>query len=335
MIEARIWKRPAPGAGWRAMALHVGPALLLAATVLPTLLLQERLPRYQQAPYQAHAISWSAGVLATGACLVAAWFAVLVFASTGSPHRRPLWGLWVPLLYAAGGLAVAITVPDLILNLDRRYSLPGGAGGLPRWAFTWAAVAACASIGVLLGRRAAATMRAPTSANRAVWIAEVDADRSWWLLQGALALAAALLLAAPALLAGYVSEPLEGAASVLATFGLGAAWASTGLVTISPMGIRVALGHVRLYGWELPIEQITSVDVASVQVCRPSVWIRSWRHLALRDGRALIVSTRSGGRHVVTVPDADDAAAVLKQWITDRSKAAGRHPGTPGSTSTH
>jgi hypothetical protein len=51
MIDALpAMRRPAPGFAWRALALFAGPALLLAATVLPTVLLLGRLPRYEVPP---------------------------------------------------------------------------------------------------------------------------------------------------------------------------------------------------------------------------------------------------------------------------------------------
>jgi hypothetical protein len=325
VIDAlRFVKRPAPGAGWRAVALHVGPALLLAVTVPPTLLLWDRMIEHLRQPDHAQQFTSPLLALIAGAGLIGGWVTVLAIhlSSTGAA-RRELWGLWVPLLYAAGGLTIASTVPGLALVVDQPYGLPPDPGGLAWWAFTWAAVAACTSVGVLLGRRAAATEPAPRPANRTVWIAEVDGGLSWWVMQAVAALGAAVLASVPLLLSGSPGAALELAVGIVATVGVLAVWASRSTVAISPTGIRVGHGHIRLFGWELGIDSIVSVEVADVRLVRSTVaWVNCWTNLALRDGPALVVRTRWGKRRVLTVPDADDAAAVLGRWLAER-RAAG------------
>jgi hypothetical protein len=86
MIDAlRMVRRPAPGAAWRALALLVGPALLLAGTVLPTVLLLGRLPRYEVAPHREHPLQYLVAAEMLGGWLVAGWATVLVVAATSRP----------------------------------------------------------------------------------------------------------------------------------------------------------------------------------------------------------------------------------------------------------
>jgi hypothetical protein len=99
-------------------------------------------------------------------------------------------------------------------------------------------------------------------------------------------------------------------------------WASKGYVTISDSGIRAYYGHIPLLGWQVGIDQIASVEVGRVRLLRSAAAWQCLSHLALRDGPALIVRTRTGGRRVVTVPEAEDAAAVLRQWMAQRQPSA-------------
>jgi hypothetical protein len=57
------------------------------------------------------------------------------------------------------------------------------------------------------------------------------------------------------------------------------------------------------------------VEVGRVRLLGTSAAWRSLSQMALRDGPALVVRTRSGRRHVVTVPEAEDAAALLQRWM--------------------
>jgi hypothetical protein len=327
VIDAlRFVKRPAPGAGLRALALYVGPALLLIGTVLPALLLWNHMTRYLGQPHHPTHFVSPVTVLVYGAGLLSGWVTVLVIhLSLRGTSRRELWGLWVPLLYAVGGCAIAVTMVDLVLLVWQPFRGTPDEGGPAWWAFTWAVIAACASVGVQVGRRAGATEPPPRPANRAIWIAEVDAGRSWWLLQALAPLAIVLPVSGALLLAGNPSGALEVAVSVLATVGVLAIWGSRSAVTISPAGIRVGHGHIRLFGWELGIDGIASVEVADVRLLRsPALWLNCWTNIAMRDGPALVVRTRWGTRRVLTLPDADDAAAMLGRWLAERRQDAGR-----------
>lgn len=139
-------------------------------------------------------------------------------------------------------------------------------------------------------------------------------------MQGGSALALCLCFALPSALGGWWSESLQVTVGILGSFAMVAAWGSRGSVTISPAGIRVAYGHVRIFGWELGIDQVASVEVADVRLLRSAAAWQCLTNLALRDGPALVVRTRGGGRRVVTVPDAEAAAAALRGWLDEHGR---------------
>jgi hypothetical protein len=64
------------------------------------------------------------------------------------------------------------------------------------------------------------------------------------------------------------------------------------------------------------------VEVGQVRLLRSAAAWLPLRHLALRDGPALVIRTRTGGRHLVTVPEAEDAASVLRTWMAQRQASA-------------
>lgn len=317
MIDTlRMARRPAPGFAWRALALYVGPALLLAATVLPIVLLRDRLPRSFAPPYQMAGPNFLTGAEVLGLWLLVAWlFVVVIGRTTRHPNRRMLWELWIPLLYGLGGFVVALAAQGLALNLDRPYADRGDGTGLLGLPATMVAALAGIGVGLVLGRRAAATEPVPRPRARAVWISDVVADRRWWLMQGTGALLACAVVALPSVLFGSWAEALRTDTGLLCVLALLAAWASRGHVSISPSGLRAYYGHVPLLGLQLAIDQIASVDVDRVRLLRSAAGWQCLSHLALRDGPALVVRTRNGGRHVVTVPDAEGAAAALRAWL--------------------
>lgn len=154
-----------------------------------------------------------------------------------------------------------------------------------------------------------------------MWISSVEAGRSWWLWQAVVIAPCALLFALLPEFGGWWGERVEAALVILSLGVLVAAWGSRGSVSISPAGIRVSVGQVGLVGWSIGIERITSVDVADVRLMRGPFW--SWtKHFGLCDGPALIVTTHGYRRHVITLPDADDAAVVLREWLSRRQAPA-------------
>jgi hypothetical protein len=64
------------------------------------------------------------------------------------------------------------------------------------------------------------------------------------------------------------------------------------------------------------------VEVGRVRLLRSAAAWKWLNNLALRDGPALILRTRSGRRHVVTLPQAEDAAITLRAWIAERQATA-------------
>jgi hypothetical protein len=309
-------RRPAAGAAWRVLALYVGPALLLGLSML----VRGPLP-WTDAPPSLRLLV-AVETLLVELPLIVAWAVVVVVRlSSRGPNRRHVWELGTPVVYGFGGIGIAVVTGDRLELLADR--LGGGLGvDPPVWyAVGWAAAAVCVAAGLVLGRRAAATEAAQRTSTRAVWISSVDAGRSWWLWQAAIIVPGALLFALLPTFGGWWGERLEAALVIVSLGALVAAWGSRGSVSISPEGIRVSIGHVGLVGWSIGIEQIASVGVADVRLVRGLFW--TWaKHFGMRDGPALIVTTRGHQQHVITLPDAEDAAAVLGEWLARRQAPA-------------
>jgi hypothetical protein len=317
MIDAlRALTRPAPGLGWRVLALHVGPALLLAATVLPLVLFRDRLPRFAPPPNQHHEMYLLPNAYLLGASVAAGWATAFWISFTSGTLLRQLWEIWLPMLYGLGGMSVAANAELLARNLDQPYarqSLPGTAG---MEVVVLAAVAG-AGAGLLLGRRVARIEAPRPPAVRAVWVRQVDADLSWWLAQATWAVALPLLVAVPFALAGSWSVALQFGVVPLTVCAAACVWASRGHVAITPAGIRVRWGRVPVFGWELGVEYIAAVEVRRAHVLRGLVAWTGMESLCLRGGPALVLRM-SWGERWVTVPEAEEAAAVLRNWIAER-----------------
>jgi hypothetical protein len=320
MIDAlRALRRPTPEFGWRVLALHVGPALLLLATVLPLVLFQDRLPGYPvppPPPHRNHEMPLLVVAVVDGAPLVAGWATAFGISFLSGEPRRRLLAVVLPLLYALGGMTVVSNAQWLARNLDQpylRWPAPDAFGA----EVLVAAAALGAGVGLLLARRVTKPVAARPPAVRAVWVCQVDADLSWWLLQAAWAMPVALLAAAPPALNGSWGRALEFGVLPLAMCAAICTWASRGHVAVTAAGVRVRWGRLPVFGWELGVEYLTAVDVRRARVLRSlSAWIGT-ESLCLRTGPALVLRTRWGERWV-TVPEADDAAAVLRNWIDGR-----------------
>ena len=309
-----LTRRPAAGVAWRVLALYVGPALLVGLSIL----VRTPLPS-SGAPFSVRLLI-AAETLLLDLPLIVAWIVVIVIRlSSLDPNRRKVWELGTPIVYLIGGMGIAIDTSGRLERLAEHF---GGVLAVhpPLWyAVGWATAAVCVAMGLVLGRRAAATEPAPRTSTRSVWISSVDAGRSWWRWWAVLATPWILLAALLPLFDGWV-ERLEFALVILSLGVLVAAWGSRGSVSISPTGIRVSFGHVGLIGWSIGIEQIMSVEVADVRLMRGVFW-GGMKHFGLRDGPALIVTTRGFQKHVITLPDAEDAAAVLREWLAQRQAA--------------
>jgi hypothetical protein len=303
---------------WRSLALGGVPALLLGAMVLPATLLRGRLPRYELPPYQDHPMAWGlpglAIVFAAGWCLVVTLFLVT---TPGGSGRRRVWELALPLLTLTGGTLVAIADLLVVENLDLPYGSPLDGGQPVAVLAAYAGLLAGGAAGLLAGRRAAALEPAgePRAAARSVWIGDVSAGTSYWVLQGAIALVVTGVVALPAALFGGAPRAVATGVMTAGLVAVLAIWASSGRVVVSPSGIRVRFGHFAPFGWQLGIDQVVAVETVSVRLLTSRFGWRSLPHLLLRDGPALLVHTRWGGRRWITLPEAEEVAALLRGWL--------------------
>jgi hypothetical protein len=313
-----------PGFWWRALALGALPAALLAATALPAILLSGRLPRLEAAPRGGHPTGYVL-MAVVFASLVASGWAALAAVVAGTPparsRRRKAWELGLPLLGMVGGAAAALADLPVMVNLDRSAGI-GLSGGAVDLLAACAAVLAGGGLALLAGRRAAAAEPddRPRGAVRAVWLRDVSAGPSWWTMQAMFGLVLLAALVVPSGLAGDWAGGLGPAVVMLAFVGLLVVYASNARVAVSTAGVRVRLGVLAPVGAELPIRDIRAVDVVAL---RSLPWRALWctlpPRLVLRGGPALVIRTRAGGRCVITVPDADEAAGLLRGWLAARA----------------
>jgi hypothetical protein len=314
------------GGGWRALALLVVPGLLLAAIVLPTALLWDRLPGHQIPPVsQDHPINWDALVWAYAAVFVTIWCGVVVLhlaALPGHRARHRVWGIGLPLLMIAGGTGACLLDWAVLTNVDRTQAVLAD-GSQPDLMLTIVAVVlAAGTAGLLLGSRAMAFEPAgePRPAVRTVWMSDVTAGASWWVLQAVVAFATGTLVSVPQLILRAGPHAIVAGAATATMIIAMSAWASTGTVVVSRTGIRVRHGRFVPSGWQLGIEHIAAVHAVRVRVLLPPRL--GWRSFLLRDGSALFVRTRRGGRRWITIPDAEEAATLLGGWLAERAEAS-------------
>lgn len=330
---SRVWRRisrwawrPRPGILWRVAALWVVPALLLLATILPAVLLAGRLPELEGPPYGRHpmdptGLAWLAGV-----GVGAAWAAlVIVYLSLrfSGMSRQHLWRLGVPLLYFGAGLAIAWVNSFVAINLDGPYTAPPASPGTPGQLMECAAGLLVGACGVALGRRAADSDRdaRPRPASRAIWISEVRPSAGWWLIRSVAPLVMLLFFVGSF---GLVGAPGAGLATGLMVSGFQALpflLASSNQIVLTPDGIRVRYGHLRMWTSVTTIDQIESIDVTTVRLLKLRAAWFGMTQLLVRDGPALVVRTRWGERRWFTLPEAEEAAVLLRRWKAQREAA--------------
>jgi hypothetical protein len=306
-------KRPARGAArrrlWQAIGLLLVPAVLLAIIAVPAHLFAGRLPivsadRYVRvAPVQ--------GANGSAGFWVLLWLAGLgAFALLrGKECRvfRVFWEYALPAAYLLGGFLAGGAVVDAVNNLDAAGIQPpdrlGWQAGVP----PMVGALLCGAIGAAIGRAVVGAERDPLQARgrvRAVWVSEVRAGRDGWLLQAA--------WAAPWVLLTAWGSGLGAGLTVVAFLLAVSLWFQTARISITPAGVRVRLGLFGLFGWRLPMERIVSVDVVPVSAWWPPRWLPD---VVLRSGPALALGTTAGSTRVIAVPEAAEAAAVLRGWL--------------------
>jgi hypothetical protein len=165
----------------------------------------------------------------------------------------------------------------------------------------------------VVGRRlgdAASTrrFRLARPARRLSWMATVHVDGNWRIKYGLVYGAVFLLLL------GWVTAS-QGFSVFVALWGaaiwwLGVGMGPTAVVFITETGVRVVGRSLESApGWVVPISDIDSVRVVDA---RPGLPVPLWaRRCVLRAGPALEVRAKDGSEYLVSLPSADEAAAVL------------------------
>ncbi len=330
-------QRPRPGLRWRLAALWLGPLLLLLVTVLPAALLAGRLPSFEVPPYQRHRMSPVFTAWLAGPALAGAWAALMMgylsLCRTGLA-RNQLWRFWLPLLYFCGGGAAAWSNSLVAINLDRPYALPPDAQGAAGLLIDSAAGLLAAVPAVLIARRAAHfdQVLRPRSVSRAIWISEVQPSATWWLIRGATLLAVVLVCVS---LFGLAGDAGTGLAAGLVMGGFQALLvllASTAQLVLTPDGIRVRYGHLGILTSVTTMDQIESIEVATARLLKlRATWYGS-AQMVLREGPALVVRTRWGEMRWFTLPEAQEAAALLRTWKGQRRPAVAAWHAPGGAT---
>jgi hypothetical protein len=291
---------------WQAIGLLLAPAVLLAIIAVPAHLFAGRLPvvsadRYVRVP-PVQGANGSAGFW------VLLWLAGLgAFTLLRGKERWVFWEYALPFAYLLAGLLAGGAVVDVVNNLDAAVIQPpdrlGWQAGVP----PMAGALLCGVIGAAIGRAVVAAERDPLQARgavRSVWLAEVRADRDFWLLTAA--------LGAPWVLLTAWGSGLGAGLTMIAFLLALSLWFQTARISITPAGVRVRLGLFGVFGWRLPIERIVSVDVVPVNVWWPPRWVTD---VVLGSGPGLALRTTSGSTRVIAIPEAPEAAELLRGWL--------------------
>ncbi|MDQ6773697.1 MAG: hypothetical protein M3024_12045 [Candidatus Dormibacteraeota bacterium] len=289
---------------WQALGLVALPGLLLALIVVPAHLFAGQLPTRSADVYPRQ----SPVALANGWAVVwaAVWLSgAVVHAVLPGAARRAFWEYAAPAAYLVGGyLGVAATV-TVTANLGAPAIRAPDADWQQNVVPVIGAVTAAALVAAI-GQRAVAGLPDPTRVNgplRQVWIAKVCAGPTYWLFNIGLAVGLGLLslrLTGPATAAAGTA--------VIAAVSL---WFGSARISITPRGVRVRLGMFGPVGWRLPVDRIRAVDVVQVAV----IWPPRFVSVVLRDGPALALRLDTGNTRVVAMPEAPEAADMLRAWL--------------------
>jgi hypothetical protein len=152
--------------------------------------------------------------------------------------------------------------------------------------------------------------RETASSRRSAWLAEVRVDRSWRMLFG-------IFLGVPtALLILWVvgSQPAAFPMGLwlAVNWTLAMVAGERASVAITEGGVKVR-GSLLLgaSGWSLPLAQVSSARVVTAGPRQNfSTNLRGGR-CVLRSGPALEITATTGGRYIVSLPEAEEALAVL------------------------
>jgi hypothetical protein len=175
-------------------------------------------------------------------------------------------------------------------------------------------------VGRRLGAGASARrFRLARPARRLSWMATVHVDGNWRIKYG-LVYGAVLLL-----LLGWVTAS-QGFPVFLAVWGAAIWWVGVGMgptavVFVTETGVRVVGRSLESApGWVVPVSDIDSVRVVDAT---PGLPVPLWaRRCVLRSGPALEVTARDGSEYLVSLPSADEAAAVLDGLLSPSSTSA-------------
>jgi hypothetical protein len=227
----------------------------------------------------------------------------------------------LPFSIALVGLGFSMLLATVLINLDahayRRVFESGLWVGLVAGSvFMWL------MLGRYLGAEAATNRlrRETASSRRSVWLAEVRVDRSWRVLYGAAwGVPSALLI-----LLVVVSQPAAFTMGrwLAANLTLGMAVGERASVVITEGGVKVRGSLLFGGGWSLTMAEVSSARVVTAEP-RPNFSMsRRGGRCVLRSGSALEITAATGGRYIVSLPEAEEAVVVLAA-LRGRNAAAG------------
>jgi hypothetical protein len=294
------------------VAIHVA---LVTATLLLIPVFGSRLP----SETRQDAVTWMTfELVGVGSCLF--------FIALRHEHRTSYaFETALPVSVALVGLGFSMLLGTVLINLDahtyrRLLESPPGVGLVGCSVYVWL------TLGRYIGAEATTNrLRRETAlGRRSVWFAEVRVDRSWRLLFGTLLGTPTALL----ILWMVASQPaaLPMGLWLAATLTLSMVAGERASVSITEGGIKVR-GSLLLgaSGWSLPLAEVSSARIIGAHPRQGlSADFRGGRCI-LRSGPALEVTSTTGGRYLVSLPEANEAVAVLASLrgrTSERSEGA-------------
>jgi hypothetical protein len=312
----------------------VVPAVLLAACVIPPLVLWSRLPE----PVADHwsfgavpngskpklvAFGIPLGLALAGAGLLVSWARRSRKATPGDRRRDTgsMGALATGLALAGVGASSSLEVA--LVNLDLRRWQDARAGA-PHLLVLVLGPLALAAAGTFVARRTGIPASPPEAPGTGLGLG--DHERAFW-LGSARSNRAALLAVAG--LAGSVALGLTAgwrAVPALAVPAVAILWLSTISVSASAEGVTVRYGPFRWPATRIPLRRIVRAEAIDVAPrswgYRGSLHIVGAAALIVRKGPALRLDLQANKRFLVTVDDAATGAALLNDELTRQTKVS-------------
>lgn len=285
---------------WPLIGFVVAHAAIVAATLVLIPIFGSRLPsetRVDESSWFKFELFW------IGLCL-------LLIARRRENRMSFALETALPFSIALVGLGFSMLLATVLINLDAhtyRQVFESGlwVGLVAGSVFVWL------MLGQYLGAEAATgrLRRETASSRRSVWLAEVRVDRSWRVLYGAAwGVPSALLI-----LLVVASQPAASPMGLwlAANWMLGMVVGERASLVITEGGVKVRGSLMFGGGWSLTMAEVSSARVVTAEP-RPNFSMsRRGGRCVLRTGPALEITATTGGRYLVSLPEAEEALAVL------------------------